>query len=409
MSLIIILCQKNLSSKYKIGLDMRNLLITLTIIFLIVILCTSGFCEVFVSGDNVRIRENEYIDHDLYVGCGDLEVEGVINGDLIAGCRDLTLTGNLDENLYFACRTADIDGKVEGDIIGFAEDIILDGTIMSGFRGGCSSLKILGKVTGDILAGARRVYIGKDAVIDGNLYTGAGELIIDGEITGNVSAKTEKFELAGTVHKNIDITAEKIKFSESASVGGDFTYSNYKEIDEDFASHVAGSVLFKQKIEDEKKSCAGGWFWKIFWLIAALITGFILAALLKTRLHENFKSFSSNPGKYILIGFIGFVAIPAAVIISMVLVFTIPLALIVGVLYFAILYLGWVIGAIYTGKLFFMLLKQKGTSIFFETAVGIVIVCNLGFIPMLGFLFTIVCLFVGLGIFLPLIYKAFSA
>ena len=387
---------------------MKKYRVTILITAIITLLNSEAFTQVFRTGDNLRIREDEIVEHDLYFGCEDLEIEGRVIGDVAVGCKDFVVAGAIGKNLYFGCRNADIESIIKGDVIGFAEEIVVSGEIRSGFRGGCSELKILGKVTGDILVGARTVYIGKDAIVEGDIYIGAEELLIEGEVTGNITGHLEEFELAGTVGKNISITVKHINFERSAMVGGNFEYKSHKETQGDLESYVTGSVFFEGIEEDDEECCETSWVFRIFLLIAALVTGIVLSVVFKTRLRENFENFSDNPGKFILIGFIAFAAIPVAIVLSMVLVFTIPLGLIVSALYFAALYFGFIIGGIYLGKIIFQLLDYKNASIYHEAIVGIVAICFLGFIPILGFLFIFTSMLAGLGILLPMIYSAFK-
>lgn len=361
----------------------------------------------FKGGNFIDISEDKVINNDLYLWCRRADVSGMVENDLIVGCQKLNISGTVTQNLYCAAQTVRIDGEVRGDILGFGQDIELNGRAMSGFRGGCGALQVEGEVFGDIVVGASMVTIGPKAVIEGDLYIGSGELVVEGEIRGKVIGGVQNLTLSGIITEDVRLEVESIVIEPTGKIGGDLIYTSEKPIEAEYRSRVIGDIIFEQTDKGHIPWRGFCWVWKIWAFIAALATAFILAAVFRENLRENFEAFSDRPWKSLLIGFLGFIVIPVAGIIALALIITIPLGLILGALYGIFLYLGWVIGGILLGRLALNLLGSAEPSLFLSALSGIVLLSLLSLIPIFGGLVCFISIVAGMSVTLAGIYSAF--
>ena len=70
-----------------------------------------------LTGDRVTIEAGETVGHDLYVFGGDLVVDGMVEGDLVAGAGMVTINGTVDGDLVVGSGRVFVNGEVTGDVV----------------------------------------------------------------------------------------------------------------------------------------------------------------------------------------------------------------------------------------------------------------------------------------------------
>jgi cytoskeletal protein CcmA (bactofilin family) len=143
----------------------------------------------FRSGGEVTVRADETVPHDLYVSGGRVRIDGRVDGDLIVAGGDVDLGGPVQGDLMVAGGTVTIRSTVEGDV-----------------RAAGGEVRIEGPVREDALVTAGTFTLTEGGRVGEDLVFGAGQVNLDGAVTGDVLGNTGDFRRSGTVGGATDVT-----------------------------------------------------------------------------------------------------------------------------------------------------------------------------------------------------------
>jgi hypothetical protein len=87
---------------------------------------------------------------------------------------------------------------IDDDLILSSETVQMDGTVNGLLVAMGNTVTINGEVNGDVIAAGRTIVITKNAKIDGNLFTGAQNIVMDGQITGSLLGGSASLETGGS-------------------------------------------------------------------------------------------------------------------------------------------------------------------------------------------------------------------
>ncbi len=260
------------------------------------------------EGDHIVIGPDEVIEDDLYLGAATVLVEGVIQGDLYAGANTVTINGTIEGDLVTGAQSIIINGTVEGDVMAFGQSVVVNGTVGDDLRSGAAAIQF-GKdavVSDDLLFGGASLELMPGAQVGGDLLVGGAQVLVEGDIDGNLQVGSSAFELTGTVSGDVvayvDSPSENeeymgpmvlgpqmnivipsvdpgITIDKDASVGGDLSYTSYNEIT--FPAGVVGgetlrvdpqvSVSYEHPVPPTQQQMAGFWFLKLLRTIITLL------------------------------------------------------------------------------------------------------------------------------------------
>jgi hypothetical protein len=331
------------------------------------------------GGSTITVREIDTLNTDLFSGCRILDVNGVVEGDIYAGCEQLTVEGEVLDDVITGCRVLTVTGTVHDNVIGFAQTIVIDG-----------------QVHGDVLAFGGMVRITKRAKIDGNVYTGTGELRFEGgSIGGFLKGSADDANLEGRVEGKVELEVGDIYFGPEYFAKGGTTLKTHKAIEEyeienmpkDLEVTVAHEGLF---------FATAFFFWSLF---ALLIVGLIIVALFKNFSKDYLTIAKTELGKNIGYGFLLFVFTPLAIVILAVLILTIPISLILLATYLVLIYLSMAFSSLFIGDylMSFFRREPKNNGLYLSMLIGVVLVTVLCHIPFIGMLFGFVIICFGMG------------
>lgn len=163
--------------------------------------------------NNGIVKAGETIDDDLMLSGDTVQMDGTVNGMLIA-------TGS----------TVVINGTVNGDLIAMGQTVIVtenavvDGNIFTGAQ----IITIDGKVTGSVAAGSMSVNLGKNTAIDKNLYYGGYSLdLVDGASVGrDVRAGVAQATLSGQVGQDAVVYGDAVEVNGNIGRNAEFIVGN---------------------------------------------------------------------------------------------------------------------------------------------------------------------------------------
>ncbi|MEA3409907.1 MAG: hypothetical protein U9Q95_06140 [Candidatus Eisenbacteria bacterium] len=330
------------------------------------------------------IPEGETRVADLYMWAQCIEIEGTLDGDIVAGFQDGKITGTVTQDLNGMCETMRISGVI-GDDVRFA----------------CETFYLDGHIGGDLIIAAKSILISETAVIDGDAIIAGATVSVDGTIGGRARIMTGFLDMDGTIAGNAEITTDGgMRLGPNAHIGGDLFYEGPSEIDIPEGA-VAGEVTFQKIIKEDidLDGFLGGAsiLFHILGFIAALVAGTIIVALTKDHATRTAEIIRTKALKSLGIGFVTYICMPIVLLLLLVFIVTIPLMFVVGLAYAIALYIAKFYFSIWLGNVILSRGGRTDVSPIPSMLLGLTIVYLVTAIPIVGTLIGIVIIFFGLG------------
>jgi hypothetical protein len=325
--------------------------------------------------------------HDgWYFAAGDqVVIEGTVNGDV-----------------YAAGGTVTVDGTINGDLLLAGGNVSVGGTVTDDIRGGGGSVILSGKTGKNVSAAGGSVTVTKGAEIGGGLLVAAGALQHGGTILKDAMIASGDGVLTGTVAGNARYAGGRLQVFPGAVVGGDLDVLVERAEDAVIADGaVKGRVSVSVGEERPEPGILGMtpfrlWV-KVLWALSLLATALVAALLLPGRLAGTAVNIVRRPGRSVLWGVIGLLALPILSFLLLITLLGAPLGLFVLTVTLWFLYLSQLALGAAVGHLVLGTDGKTGWSLFLAVALGILITQALTFVPYLGTVVVIAGLVFGLG------------
>jgi cytoskeletal protein CcmA (bactofilin family) len=393
------------------------------------------------SGDDIVIEADEVIDDDLYVTAQNFTLDGTVKGDVFVMGETITINGTVEGDLFAGGQTIVINGTVNGDtrIGGAALQLGETASLGEDLMAGGASLETKdGSTTGgDLLVGSGQTLLAGD--VAGDVFAGTGALELRGEFGGDVTVEvgdaTEGQSAPSMYMPNVKISLPSVTpgftVSKDAVIKGDLVYTQSSDINipEDV---VAGKITRNEPVVDIDENTyvppttaelVMDWTFDLFRTIATII----LLGLLLGWLAPKFVNLLSEKIKDTPIASVGWGVVACAAFFFTLLL--ILVTMIIGALFFGVLTLGgvsfWVVlvgllsifalcvgfglvifflaqivAAWLGGKMVLQKLNPKlAESKIWPLVLGAVLVALLTSVPLIGWVFSILIVFAGLGAF----------
>lgn len=344
---------------------MRNKFSLLILLALIVFPAISSAAVFKFEGEKVNIKKDEVINDDLYVGGGEVIIDGTVNGDLIVFGGQVNVSGKVSEGLFVA-----------------GGQVVVDGEVGKNIRVAGGNVYIRGKVGHDLLVASGNVDIDKTAEIKNDVKVGAGQLSIAGK-TGSIEAGVGNLNIRGT-----------------AEITGDVKYTSENEAFLDNSAKISGKVTRIAPPVKNKKDMAGFIaVAKIISMLSMILVSLLIIWIFPKKSENIAESFQAKFPVNLLWGFLFLIAIPVITILLFMTVIGLPIAFGAVMFYVAMLYLGKIFGIISFGTWVQNLGKKdknlKPNIIFVVLAV--IFYSLLKLIPFIGWIGTSLIFLAGLG------------
>ncbi|MCP3975839.1 MAG: polymer-forming cytoskeletal protein [bacterium] len=259
-----------------------------------------------------------------------------------------------DEDAYIAATSARIDGRVEGDVF-IASGAISIGGVVTGDVLVLSHgrLEITGTVEGSVRALAREVVV--EGSIGGDLAVVTGAVDVSGDVARDVLlfAGSTSFEgtagrdirgrfldgmIDGTIGRDVDVSVRTLSVGPGADVIGDLLYRADGDASISGGAKVAGQF---QQLPSRST------FVVRVWLIAAtilsffafVVSGFVLFLMFRATMSRAAGLVRTQPWRTLWVGFVAIFALP---LLSVVFVFTV-----VGAPVGVLLLILWLLGLVF--------------------------------------------------------------
>ncbi|HYW68573.1 MAG TPA: polymer-forming cytoskeletal protein [bacterium] len=330
------------------------------------------------------VPEGDTVEVDLYTWAECLEIEGTLDGDIIAGFQEGKVSGVVTQDLNAVCQTMRITGEVGDDV-----------------RVACEMFYLDGHIGGDLIVACKDVYFSDTAVVDGDVIIASATVNFDGYIGGRARIYTGFADLSGTIEGNTEVTTDGgIRLGPDLHIMGDLFYEGPMEIVVS-GSAVEGEVTYKRVVKDDVDidfNFPGvGLFLQFIGFIMALVAGTIIVALTSDHARKTAEIIRTKPLKSLGIGFVAYICMPLVLLLLLVFILTIPLMFVVGLAYAIALYIAKFYFSIWLGNMILGRGGKMDVSPIPSMLLGLTIVYLVTAIPFVGTLVGIVIIFFGLG------------
>lgn len=372
----------------------------MAILMVLILLPASVLAYEVKTDSTVYVGKDEVIEGNLYAGANIITVDGTVNGDVICGGQSININGTVNGDVICAGQTINLNGFIDGSARVAGNTININSEITRGVQAFGASI-IMGTdahVKRDMfIAGAFGDVRG---LIDGDLHGAVATLTLDGEVGKDVKLRLdERIKKENKGFSNNNDTAPLI-VTENAIIKGNLYYTSGIEGKISDGATINGEV--GHSILDRKRSEKNfqmAWAWKsLFSIFAALIVGLVIISLFGEKIEKLTNTMRKKTWPSIGIGIIIMFITPILLFLLLITLIGIPLATIIFALWLIALYVGKILTSILFGRyLFEKLAKQKKQSLIWSMILGIVSTYIIFSLPFIGWLFSFVAIWLGIG------------
>lgn len=366
---------------------MKNLKLKIVLLLAIIILPTSGVLAANLeAGNNVYITKDQIISGNFYATGDTITVDGVINGDLIS-----------------AAKTINVNGKIDGDIISVAQNINVNGEVGGNIRVAANSFNLNGTVSRNLNALANDLVLGPNSKIGWDALIMSVNTEIRGTIEGSLTGQIAQGLIAGKIGKNVnlylsDSSKQSLVVSSGTVIGGDLNYTSKNSANISDKATISGKVLQKD-LPIKNINWAQIYLWaNLFAIFSALVVGLVLIFIGKNISEKILSKMEKTPTKLILPGLIISLILPPIAFLLLFTVIGIPLAMIIFAWWLIMTYIAKIFTAILVGHVLIKQFNKKdATPLLGSLVLGVVICWLLFTIPFVGWIFSLIAVWLGLG------------
>ena len=339
------------------------------------------------SGDTINIPKGTVIDDDLYVGAGNVTIDGDVTGNVFIGGGNVIVNGNIGKSLFASAGTVIVNGKVGDDIIAAGGQVTFNGPVAK-----------------DIVAAGGTIGIG--STVGRDVLVGGGTISLDGIVSRNLLAGTDKINLNGPVAGDFKFSGNNIAFGNKGMIGGNLDYYSDKEIP--IASGtVKGKVAFHETVRQAQRQANTGGsavsaflfgiFWFVVFLIGRLIVGAFFAGMTPKAAIFTADAIKSRPWASLGIGALVLFLGPTVILVAALTLIGLPAAGIALDLFIGAIYMSMIVTGTYLGRLVLMPMMGREPHPVAAMALGVTTLAIVTSIPFLGWLISFVSVLFGTG------------
>ncbi|MDQ4126721.1 MAG: polymer-forming cytoskeletal protein [Actinomycetota bacterium] len=251
-----------------------------------------------------------------------------------------------------------------------------------------------GTVPGDVHSAFGDVYVNER--VGGSVNAGFGDIKVDAPVDGEVDAGFGDVRVYSSVNGGVEVEHGDVYLGPRAHVAGDLELGSGEFEGKDEA--VAGSIMTgRMDFEGPSGRDILGFVGWIF-ASAVFVACSVLAAVLAPRpLSAAARRAEEAPGRSFLLGL---ASVPAAIVLSVVLVVSVvgaPLLLLLAPAYLALVFFGTLVAAFYVGSRVVLATGRYRSGNALAAVVGALVLAALTLIPLVGDLLLYALALMGTG------------
>lgn len=313
------------------------------------------------GGDTYILPRGQVISDDLYVGAGEVLIQGTVEGDLVA-------TGGYIE----------VSGVIMGDVIATGGGIVISGAVQDDARLAGGGIVVSGSIGDDLFAAggggwpgasympirigdrqiAQGVQLPAGATVGGDAYLVGGAGAIAGSVGGNLFAGMNQLVFAGQVAGDADLNAATLTIGEASQVQGTLRYSTSGEssVSEEVAANVERQPWESQNQVRERKPVRGFLWWVVrsaVMVVGLSVIGWLSLTFFPNTIRTPVAAMTREPAESGILGMVAAVVfLPLAfalVFLSILIWGWFPGGLVMAAMLFGLVGVIWLISPALTG------------------------------------------------------------
>lgn len=433
----------------------------LLIICALLLIATStgvAHAQGILDGESCHVESDSIVRGNLFVFCGELLVEGVVEGSIIGGARMAEIHGTVGGSIYLMGGELNVGGVIGKDVhyVGVALNILPEAEFLSD-NGSILSANLSHHIEGGSLIPGHVTALGYQLVVDGDIggevnFWGSA-LNINGVIGQDVTATVGHSEEGGASSQietllipfqiNVELVDPGLIVGEDGAVRGQLEYTGpalgriegRMENPPIFNSTLQPPILVGGTTAEESARSIGRYLRVVVREFTSLAFVGVLCVLFVPRyIQSPIRTLQTNPVSTLGIGLLSFIiSFPIVLILALLSVALIALlgalrldnvvmfagialglANIGGasVFYFAAIYIARVVVALALGRLVIRLIfrgRDDGTwrYLVLSMVAGVLVLSLVGSIPVIGIVLNALALFFGLGAILSVLHAQY--
>ena len=297
-----------------------------------------------------------------------------------------------------------IDADVANDVGALGGIVSVGGRVGDDVRVGGGRVDVDALIGGDLVAGAYSVAVRPGAAVAGNALITGTEVSLAGRVAGDVTMTADSARIGGDIGGDLDVDAGELAILSGARVAGDLIYRGAEAsiapdavIGGDIVRHLRDSGM----LEDSSVVALISESIGVGWLIGLVAAGALLLVAFPESLGGAIRNIQEAAWRSFSYGLLILLAAPVAIFLCVVVVIGIPLAFALGAAYAAALFVAYLTAAFWIGDHGLRLVgrvdpRHRGWRIL-SLLGALVALSVLGWIPLVGWLVTLLALSLGLG------------
>lgn len=334
---------------------------------------------------DVEVASDERIVQSLAVSGDQIDIDGIIDGDLVALAERVTIRGTVNGNVYTFTRDLEISGTVTGSV-----------------HAGSERTRITGQVGGSVYGACDNFSIGAGGAVGRDVALWVDEAAFDGGIGRDVLFAGRWLEIRGPIGRNVDVRhAERLSLRDGARIGGDVdAVLESDEIEIAAGASIAGESS-RVAPEGMEAHMLSHYTKPAFYLFLALryAAGVLFGILLYAVVPGLFDSTTPTTSllfRSMAIGFLYVIAAPIVIVCCALTVIGIPIAVVGSFVFLVTLYTAKIaVGALIGRR---VMGSEPGIAPFaIALLVGLGLLSVATALPFVGIAIAIVAVLYGLG------------
>ncbi len=401
--------------------------------------------EIF-DQESCIIDADEVVEGDIFTLCGVLRVDGIVRGNIIGIARIAEINGEVDGGIYLAGLTLEVNGIMHRDLHFLGLDLNLNEPANFSDGGNLLAISLSNTIDEGVTVPGSVISVGYQLIIDGNIereisFWGSA-LEIGGHVDGDVLATVGNAESNGVATQierllipfdvEVTLTDPGLRVMENSIIAGRLEYTgptkgivdgtiNGVEIHNDTSENfptgeptTAGLSIYLRRVFNEFVTLG------LIGVIGLLFVPRQMQAPLTVMQFHPISTFGAGMLSFI----ISFPIVLIVALLSFLIVFIVgflpqdEIALLsggvlgvvnigsAGLFYFVALYLSRVVVGLAIGRTILKIIGRDDKtlrSLFIALASGLLVLTLFSAIPVFGWIFTAMVLFLGLGAILSVV------
>ncbi len=353
--------------------------------------------ENFLSGDTVHLTSDKTITTDYYAAGATNVVDGTINGDA-----------------YLAGGTVVVNGTVFGDVLVAGGNISINGKVAGNVRAVGGQIVITGEVDRNVTVAGGSVTIQKPALVHGSLTNASGNLSILAPVEKGAVIAGGQVSINSVIGGDVRASVEQLNVMQNADINGELQYWSSNQ------AHIVPFTIKNNatyhKTEIKAKNYKGptpqqvgkavmsfGIFMFLVNLAIAFAIGVFLLRLVPVFMQSVRTTITEDTLTSLFIGLIAVILLPFAAFVLLVSVVGIPFVFLLGAIFILILLANQIFVGYAIGK---KILPQRNEL---ALLLGLIIYEVASAVPIIGWMFSSIALFIGLGALIVVKKKLYTS